>query len=100
METRATRRLALLKKLAGTTWAIDSSILRRIYTGAVKSTMEHGNTAWATAAKTNTTRLCKVQNSGLRLITGAMKTTPIEEMKIYSNIRPLDNRGDEKICTQ
>ncbi|GFS02113.1 hypothetical protein ElyMa_004598700 [Elysia marginata] len=59
--------------------------------------MEYGNTASATAAKTNTTRLCKVQNAGPRLITEAMKTIPIEEMERYSNISPLDNCRHEKI---
>ncbi|GFS02967.1 reverse transcriptase-like protein [Elysia marginata] len=60
---------------ARTTWGADSSVLRQVYTGIVRPIMEYGNTTWATAAKTNTTRLCEVQNAGLRLITGAMKTT-------------------------
>ncbi|GFR60779.1 hypothetical protein ElyMa_003539700 [Elysia marginata] len=70
-----------MKKLAGITWAADSSYLRRVYIRAVQPIMEYGNMALATAAKTNTTRLCEVQNAGFRLITGAMKTTPIEEME-------------------
>lgn len=97
MEDRATKRLALMKKLAGTTWGADSSILRKVYIGAVRPIMEYGNTVWATAAKSNMTRLNKVQNAGLRLITGALKTTPIEEMERYSNIRPLENRRQEKV---
>ncbi|GFS11833.1 hypothetical protein ElyMa_004844300 [Elysia marginata] len=40
MESRVTRRLALMKKLAGTTWAADSDILRQVYTRAVPPIME------------------------------------------------------------
>nr|KAG5710959.1 hypothetical protein BaRGS_013693 [Batillaria attramentaria] len=97
MESKASRRLALMKKLAGTTWGAHSNILRRVYTGAVRPILEYGSTAWATAAKTNTARLNKIQNAGLRLITGAMKSTPIQTMESHCNLRPLDNRRDEKI---
>ncbi|GFR70452.1 hypothetical protein ElyMa_003786700 [Elysia marginata] len=55
--------------------------------------MEYDHTAWATATKTNTTRLCKVQNVGLSLNTEAMETFPIEEMERYSTIRPLENQA-------
>nr|KAG5697688.1 hypothetical protein BaRGS_000573 [Batillaria attramentaria] len=40
MESKASRRLALMKKLAGTTWGAHSNILRRVYTGAVRPILE------------------------------------------------------------
>ena len=39
--------------------------------------MEYAFTTWGTAAKTNKSRLDKVQNMALRIILGAMKTTPV-----------------------
>ena len=35
-------------------------------------------------------RLCKIQNTALRLITGALKTTPIAAMEIEADVQPLD----------
>lgn len=99
IEKRATRKLAIMKKLAGTSWGANSSILRRVYTGTVRPTLEYGSTAWATAAKTQTSRLRKVQNTGLRLITGGLKTTPIQEMEKHTGLHPLEDRREEKIFT-
>ena len=98
VQANTTRKLSIMKKLAGTTWGANSKILKRVYTGTVRPSLEYGNTAWATAAKSNTSRLDKVQNAGLRLITGGMKTTPIHKMQTLSNLQPLEHRRKEKLC--
>lgn len=100
MERRGIRKLALLKKLAGTTWGADSKLLTRVYTGAVRPTMEYASTSWGTASKTNKSRLDKVQNMGLRLILGAMRSTPIQDMEKTANVEPLERRRDLKILMQ
>ena len=46
------------------------------YNGNVHPVMEYGAAAWATAAKSNSSRLGKVQNKGVHVITGKLKTTP------------------------
>ena len=56
-ERKATRKLLLMKKLAGTKWGANSKILKQLYAGAVGPVMEYGSSAWATAAKTNINRL-------------------------------------------
>ena len=100
MEKRASRRLSLMKKLAGTKWGANSSILKQVYTGSVRPVMEYGSAAWATAAKTNTSRLAKVQNAGMRLITGGLKTTPINTLESTTGLHSLDTRREEKVLTQ
>ena len=100
MEKRATKRLSIMKKLAGTKWGANSRILRQVYTGNVRPVMEYGSAAWATAAKTNTTRLAKVQNAGLRLITGGLKTTPINALESTTGLPSLDTRREERVLTQ
>ena len=81
MATKGNRKLGLLKKLTGTHWGANSKIIKTVYTGAVKPTLEYGASAWATAAKTHTDKLDSVQNIGLRTILGAMKSTPIAMME-------------------
>ena len=98
-ERKATRKTALMKKLAGTNCGANSNILKRVYVGTVRPTLEYGMSVWATAAKSNTSYLAKVQNSSLRIITGGMKTTPIQKMEKCTNIHDLDNRREEKVLT-
>ena len=99
IERRAIRKLAIMKKLAGTSWGANSNILQRVYTGTVRPTLEYASTAWATASKTSTSRLNKVQNAGLRLITGGMKTTPTQAMEKHISLHPLEERREEKVFT-
>ena len=96
-QAKATRRISIMKKLAGTTWGASPKILKTIYTGAIRPVIEYGNTSWATAAHTNTQQLSKVQNTSLRLITGALKTTPIRAMETTADLRPLESRREEKV---
>ena len=100
IEKRASKRLCLLKKLAGTKWGANSSTLKTVYMGTVRPVMEYGSAAWATAAKSNTSRLAKLQNAGMRLITGGLKTTPINTLETTTGLQSLELRREEKTLTQ
>ena len=97
MEKKGIKKLAVLKKLSGTHWGANSKILKNVYMGAVRPSLEYGASAWATAAKTHTNKLDKVQNIGLRTIFGAMKTTPIAEMEKTAGVEPLEGRRQAKL---
>jgi hypothetical protein len=53
-----------------------------------------------TAAKTHHQTLDKVQNRALRIITGAMKSTPIQSIEEITNIPPLRKRRECKAMIQ
>ena len=76
-EGKARKKLAIMRKLAGTTWGSNEQILKTVYEGSVRPVLEYSSTAWSTTAKTNQHSLDKIQNQALRIITGAMKYTPI-----------------------
>ena len=99
-EARGKVRLALMKKLAGSTWGADATTLKRLYTGRVRPVLEFGMTSWGTLAKTNFDRVNKVQNQATRIITGAMKSTPIQELETITGLQPLWDRRDTKLLTQ
>lgn len=40
-----------MKKLAGTTWGADGSVLKKLYTGYVRPVLDYA--AWATATQSN-----------------------------------------------
>ena len=85
-EARAKVRLPLMKKLAGTTRGADTVTLRRLYTGRVRPVLEYRMTTWDTIAKSNFGRFSKVQNQATRIITGAMKSTPVVELKTITGL--------------
>ena len=41
-----------------------------------------------------------MQNQATRIITGAMKSTPIQELETITGLQPLADRRDTKLLTQ
>ena len=86
------RRTSLLKKLAGTSWGADMKVLKKTYVGYVRPVLEYGMASWGTAAKTNFQKIERVQNQSLRILTGGMKSMPINYMEAVAGIEPLEDR--------
>ena len=96
-EAKARRKLNIMRKLAGTKWGANEKVLKSVYEGNVRTNLEYGSSAWMTAAKSHHQTLDKVQNQALRIITGAMKSTPIASMEEITNIPPLSKRRECKL---
>ena len=64
--------MGIMKKLAGTNWGANKKILEQVYTSRVRPHLEYASTSWSTAAKSNTSKLNKVQNAEMRIVTGGM----------------------------
>ena len=96
VEVKATRKLAIMKKLAGTTWGANSDILKQVYTGVVRPVVEYASTIWDTTSKTNKSKLDRVQNMSLRIILGAVRSTPIQQMEKTTDLQPLECRHEYK----
>ena len=79
VEAKATRKLAIMKKLTGSTWGAIFDILKQVYTGAARPVIEYASTTLDTASKTNESDLDRVQNMGLRIIFGTMRSIPIQQ---------------------
>ena len=88
-----------MRKLAGTQWGCNATVLKQVYRGTVRPHLEQGSSAWISAAQSHKDRLEKVQNQGLRIITGSMKSTPIVKMQEVSGIEPLQKRWECKTLT-
>lgn len=98
--TKARRKLAILRKLSGTTWGASGNILRNIYQQGIRPHLEYGSAAWCPASNTTLQELNKVQNQALRIMLGAMKSTPIVEMEKLGRMQTLSDRRDTKILLQ
>ena len=75
-EGKARKKLAIIRKLAATTWGANEQILKTVYEGSVRPVLEYSSTARSTTTKTNQQSLDKIQNQALHIITGAKKSTP------------------------
>ena len=49
-ETR--RKLALLRKLAGTQWGVAKAVLKNVYIGTIRPHLDYGSTTCSSASKT------------------------------------------------
>ena len=99
-EKRAKLQLNLMRKLAGSTWGADHKTLKTLYTGSVRPILEYGIQAWGNTAKTHFEKVSRVQNQAARIITGAMKSTPIEKLEGCTGLQSLKDRRDTKILVQ
>jgi hypothetical protein len=99
-EAKARRKMNIMRKLAGTKWGANEKILKSVYQGNVCPHLEYGSSSWMTAAKIHHQTTDKVQNQALQIITGAMKSTPIQSMEEITNIPPLRKRRDCKAMIQ
>ena len=87
---QCTRRLNIMKMIASRQWGADLSSLRCFYLAYIRSKIGYAAEIWSSCCKSQMLRLCRIQNSALRLITGAVKTTPISAMEIEADVPPLD----------
>ena len=81
--------MTLLKRLAGVWWGFDIPVLLATYRTFIKPVMTYCNSPLITVSKDGRTRLERIQNNVLRLVTGAVKTTPIDAMLLCTNEIPM-----------
>lgn len=91
----AQKRLKLLKRLTATKWGCSRSTLNQTYKSYIKPVLQYGSEVLVTSPN-HASKLEKVQNQALRIITGGVKTTPILAMQILTNNRPIQYDIEEK----
>lgn len=98
--TKAIKKFKLLKRLAGTKWGSSRTTLNTTYNTYIKPTLTYCSEALVTINKTTQYKLEKVQNEALRLITGAVKTTPINALYALTQSKPLSTTIEENALIQ
>ena len=97
VKDKATRRLNIVKRLAGTTWGADKSTLRQLYLGYVRSSMEYNLALQIVSSETNRDTLDRVESNALHFIAGAMRSTPTAACHIHTNVQPLRLRREAAV---
>lgn len=90
LAANCSKRIDMMKALSSVKYGASFEILRRFYISYVRSRMVYGAPAFATASHSQLQKLKVVQNSGLRLMMGARKTTPVISLETEASIPPLE----------
>lgn len=86
------RRMDILKHLASPNWGANSKFLRQFYCMYIRAKIDYGCLLYRTASASLLSRLEVLQNSCLRLILGARRTSPILSLQAETHLPPLSLR--------
>ena len=92
---KASKRVNLIRKLAGSNWGAGFTTLRTSTLALVYSAAEYAAPVWSHSRHTSTVNI--VLNDALRLISGTMAPTPTAMLPILAGIPPADIRRDHLV---
>ncbi|XP_043229806.1 uncharacterized protein LOC122385530 [Amphibalanus amphitrite] len=81
-----------MRCIAGREWGADRRTLLRLYTSLIRPILDYNGFLYDDIATKKIDSLQVIQNTALRIITGAMKTSNIDNLHIDVNIPTLDRR--------
>jgi ribonuclease HI len=84
--------LNIIKVLSSTSWGADRGSLLKIYKSIILSRLDYGSEVYGSARKSVLNRLNTVHHSGLRLCSGAFRTSPVESLYVDCCEAPLNFR--------
>lgn len=99
LKIKATRALNVLKVLSRKRWGADRKCLLHIYRSLVRSKLDYGSVVYGSARQSYLKRLDPVHNKGIRLATGAYRTSPLPSLYSESNEPALDSRRTQLMLT-
>ena len=99
LKVRCIKALNPMKYTSNQNWGADRHTLLRLYRALVRSKLDYGCQAYASAATTTLEMLNSVHHLGIRLAIGAFRTSPAESLYAESGEPPLQLRR-EKLCLQ
>jgi hypothetical protein len=99
LKRRCHKTLDIFKKLSHTSWGSDTKTTLRLYTMLLKPRLEYGLEAYSSAAPTYVNSLDEIQNSALRLATGAFRSSPITSLHAETGMLPQEYSRQLKLLT-
>ena len=93
LKTACTQRLGILKTLSHTTWGADRKTLLRLHEALILSKLDYGSVIYG-SAQPSYLKLDPVHNSGLRISTGAFKSTPVKSLYVETGLYSLKYRRE------
>ena len=95
LKRKVRKSLDILKVVSSFDWGADKKSLLRLYDSLCRSKLDYGCQIYSSACKTKLKELDVVHNMGLRICSGAFRTSPVESIYIDCHQLPLDLRREE-----
>ena len=92
LRARCVSPLNLLRVLRCKSWGAQRSVMLRLYRALVRSKLDYGSPVYASARPSYIKTLDTVHNQGIRLATGAFRTSPIPSLYAESGEQSLYHR--------
>lgn len=89
LKTECFKRINILKALSHISWGSDETILLTLYKSLIRSKLDYGSIIYASASKSSLGNLNVIQNTALRLVTGAFRTSPAVSLYRETGELPL-----------
>ena len=89
--------LSLLRILAHTSWGADRDTLLLLHKMLILPKLEYGSEIYSSATEARLRVLDAVHHSGIRLATGAFRTSPIPSLLVDANYLPLPLRRQDSL---
>ena len=99
LQSRCVSPINLLRTLSGTSWGADRICLIRLYRALVRSLLDYGSIVYGSAAPSTLRPINSVHNAGIRISTGALRTSRIECLLAEAGEPPLSRRRDILLAT-
>ena len=99
LKVKCHKALQLLRVVAHTDWGADKSTLLKLYRSLVRSKLDYICFIYGSARKSYLCCLDSIHHLGLRLVLGALRTSPVESLYVEANEALLSLRR-EKLALQ
>ena len=92
MKDKCRKALQLLRVISSKDWGGDRTTLLRIYRSHIRSKLDYGCIVYGSARRSYLAVLDPIANQGLRLCSGAFRTSPIESLQVETGETSLETR--------
>ena len=99
LRTVCRRSLDLIRHLTSTSWGANRASLLRLYTTLVLSKLDYGSAIYGQALTKILKLLDPIQNEGIRIATGAFRSSPKESLEVEAHRKPLSLRREFLMCS-
>ena len=89
LKTNCCRRLDVMKAIASTNWGASGTVLRQFYLLYIQSKLDYGAIVYSSASESTLQKLEIIQNSAMRMILGARRSSPLLSLQAESHIPSL-----------
>ncbi|XP_042904076.1 uncharacterized protein [Parasteatoda tepidariorum] len=88
-------KLNLLKVLTNSSWGADTGAMLKIYKCIIRSKLDYGCVVSGSTRKSGPKYLDTIHNSGIRIATGAFRTSPIKSLNVLYHEPTLAQRRNK-----